>query len=217
MIIHKYGGKLEQASAFIDDLENQLAEARGQLDNGSVDGSVFGAQEYSAPGARRGDSSSQNNDRKCKELEAKVRALEGELNGNAEHSADQVMSDLISYKMQYALAAADVEEEKKKNKDGQAKLQTFARRISALEHALADANEQTALANEPKGMFSYFRASTSGSTAGSTAGSEYGGNSPIRYGPGPGPGVRPQGGRGPAGGGRGPPRPGGPTLQAVRR
>ena len=113
MIIHKYGGKLEQASSFIDDLESQLAEARDQLENRSVDGSISSTQGPSSNQALR------ISERKNMELEARVQALQGELNRNDEHSADQVMTDLISYKMQYALAAADVEEERKKNKDSQ--------------------------------------------------------------------------------------------------
>ena len=123
MIIHKYGGKLEQASAFIDDLENQLAEAREQLENRSVDGSVFSVEPSS--NYSHGDSAARGgggNDRRYKEMEAKITALQSELDRNeGEHSADQIMSDLISYKMQYAMAAADVEEEKRKNKDGKTK------------------------------------------------------------------------------------------------
>ena len=127
MIIHKYGGKLEQASAFIDDLENQLAEAREQLENRSVDGSVFSVEPSS--NYSHGDSAVRGgggNDRRYKEMEAKITALQSELDRNeGEHSADQIMSDLISYKMQYAMAAADVEEEKRKNKDGKTKITSF--------------------------------------------------------------------------------------------
>lgn len=227
MIIHKYGGKLEQASAFIDDLENQLAEAREQLENRSVDGSVYSAEPPSNS-YTYGDSGGRGNDRRYKEMEAKITALQSELDRNeGEHSADQIMADLISYKMQFAMTAADLEEEKRKNKDGKTKLQAFAKRISALEHALADANEQTSIANEPKGMFSYFRGSA-GSTAGSTAGSSHGGGTPvpIRHGPqgmqgrqGMGPNNGYAGGGGGAGGGPGGGgmRPTGANLQAVRR
>lgn len=167
-----------------------------------------------------------------KELEAKVLALQSELNRNnnenGEHDAEQIMSDLISYKMQYALAAADFENEKKKNKDNKAKLQSFAKRISALENALADANEQTTLANEPKGMFSYFRrseGSVQGSVQGSVAGSSHGGNTPLAMRNGPNSNRPMNGGQGrpvgmsPSVGpnvGRSQ-RSGGPSLQAVRR
>ena len=143
-------------------------------------------------------------EKKCKELESKINILQSELNNENEHDSDQIMSDLISYKMQYALTSSELEEEKKKNKDNKTKLQTFARRISALENALSDANEQTTIANEPKGMFSYFRKSSEGSVqgsvaGGSVAGSTHGGNTPYKYGQSP--GITPTLGQGGRGGG----------------
>ena len=258
MIIHKYGSKLEQASTFIDDLESQLEAAKQALENTRThsDSEISFSNDYTtytpqSQGYGQGQGHGQpdamslkNSERKCKELEAKIVALQSELNrdknGN-EPDAEQIMSDLISYKMQFAMAASDVENEKKKNKDAKVKLQTFAKRISVLENALADANEQTSLANEPKGMFSYFRRSEGSVTGGSVVGSSHGGNTPNanRNGPSPGgPGPRPNpnpglnramsGGQGRSvgvspnvgpnvGRSQGTGSNGGPSLQAVRR
>ena len=246
---------MEQASTFIDDLESQLEAAKQALENTRVhsDSEISFSNDYSpyisqsqSQGYGQGHGQPdaillKNSERKCKELEAKIVALQSELNrgnnGN-EHDADQIMSDLISYKMQFAMAASDIENEKKKNKDAKVKLQTFAKRISVLENALADANEQTTLANEPKGMFSYFRRSEGSVTSGSVVGSSHGGNTPNANRNGPSPLPRPNpnpglnramsGGQGRSvgvspnvgpnvGRSQGTGSNGGPSLQAVRR
>lgn len=166
------------------------------------------------------------NRRRCEQLEGIVAELRRSV--GIDFPSDQIVQELIEFKMKYASAATEVDHERRKALETGLKLQAATRRIGILE---AQAQARAAADEQPTSMFSFLTGGRSRSTSqassmahdsvhGSVAGSEAGYRdsrmrsaplprhgptlagpaTPVR-GPGPGPGANP--GRGGAVAGRG--------------
>jgi hypothetical protein len=128
-----YLTKLQQGADYVDSLQAQLQQAEDALARQGGGGDGSG---YSGGG--RGVSSS---------------AV----------PADNVVQELIEFKMKFAAAATEVDHERRRRQEGDLKLQAAGKRIAQLEAALARAQE--APAEKPAGFFAFLTGASSSSSS----------------------------------------------------
>ena len=159
MAIQRVAKDVAQARAAGDAAHKEVSRLQKQLHAANTAGGSEGRQKLLID--MEEILSSAANKRRCEQLEAIVTQLRA--SGGGDLPSDQVVQELIEYKMKFAAAATDVDHERRKCKELSLKLQAANKRIEALNASMIQTN---AAANEPpKGMFSFLTGSRSRSTS----------------------------------------------------
>jgi chromosome segregation ATPase len=212
-------GVLARMSAELGDAKVELEEQAAQV--ARLQARLNSATSTGGPATQSSRGSDDEYKRRCGELEAKAAALQAELTqtrdilsaAKGDSDSEQVVQELILSKMTLAMTASELEVERRKVTEAKSKIQALAKRVQALEGALAEA--QNRLNEPPKGMLAFLGGGggrrdsgtdlSNHSRVSASAGAGAGGQSMARPGQGQGGGQGGAAGRNNTGGGRGAP------------